>query len=207
MHTAAIQELKSLRDNRGVLSVAKVEWWLLKYQELYNNSSYKRGCGICMPVAWNVLCDCDEYKDEKAFISQFKEFENLCNYHRNEPLFKRLLTQYHSLKSDPKRLKEFAQKHEDLVLNKYSNYWYGYMSELVKDTLFVKGMFFDNFDVYVSSLDFPNTEAFILIYNKLYYDDEILPESIAILHAEMEANRDGEQLETWVADENKLNKE
>lgn len=179
----AIQELERLGDN-SLYSMPKIEWWLLKYQELYNFTKETWSCPKCPKT---LGCICRNKENEYLFIEQFETFEELSQYHRKEPFFKELLEIYETIKSDQVTLKKFIQGHEELCINEFEGLYFDFLSDNGKEEpLIGNSIYFKNFEILIQYEDFKHTSTFLYIYNYWFYEKKILPKSIARLDAEIE---------------------
>ena len=193
--TLAFDELKNLGED-SIYSMAKIEWWLLKYQYLYNRIIKGWKCEIYLS---NGSCICFAEEDvDCQFVKQFKTFEEISVYHRKEPFFKNLLSTYKSLKHDQIALKKIIQEHEELCIEDFGGFYFDYLSDDGEtEPISGNSIYFKDFDIKISYADFKNTITFLYVYNYWFYEKEILPESIAKIDEKFEANRDPNPLVFW----------
>ena len=185
MKTVALKKFKSLQEN-NLFSIAKVEWWLLKYETYHKDlKSYwycpNKGC-IQRIIKY---CSCENKHDEYLFLELFKELDKLSKYYRKEGYFEQEMDTYHKIKDDQVKLKDLVIRNESIGVDGYIEfliYYLDYCSNTVHlkvldDTLL-------GYEVFVDRRDFINTIEFLDIFNKLFWEDEIFPESEILIEAE-----------------------
>ena len=114
MKTIALNEFKSLQEN-NLHSIAKIEWWLLKYDEYYKDLKSYWVCpneGCLMKI--DFYCLCENKHDEYIFLELFKELDEFSQFHRNEPYFKQELETYNKVKDNQVKLKNLIIRNEQI---------------------------------------------------------------------------------------------
>ena len=188
MKTTALNEFKNLKENE-IYSLAKVEWWLMKYESYYKDLKPDWYCNICDLDRDFFSCSCENPSREYVFLVLFRELEEFCDFRRYENYFKGELETYYRVKDNPKALKEFVIKNEQIGANECFSFSIDYLDYPNSVHPKVYSRSFTDFDIYVDRKDFENTITFIEIFNKLFWDDKIYPESEILLRIEKEMKR------------------
>lgn len=187
MKTTALKELKSLDEN-CVYSLAKIEWWLMKYDEYYKDLKSYWYCQNrdCLMKITNH-CSCNNKTDEFKFLNIFEELYKLCEFRRNEDYFKNELQTYYKIKDNPKKLKELIIRNEQIGANEGYDFFIGYI-KYSTNPKFVQASnyYFKDFDIFIDKAGFENTITFLTIFSVLFWEDEIYPESEILLSIEKE---------------------
>ena len=170
---SSILNLKSLADN-GIYSVARIEWWLLKFEDLFQSvsSSYTTLCNKCVndekvgvmrSCVFN-LTYCPKTDEKWEFIQLYESFDKLTQIHKNEILCNHTLSEYSKLP-----LSLWANSYIFLGERLQTFYWdyldYGKEDDLDKN-LFISEVIYPDLHIYVDKDDFQNIRQFIeLFYN------------------------------------------
>jgi hypothetical protein len=177
----AIEELNS--NSGKVVSMAFVEWWLLKYGDLYRSRD------------WDLpYLDGMEGKEGKyAFHDAFYHLNELSQDHRFESSCKEAIESFSKLKSedfskDNTQLLNWILQHEKLGVQDVIHFGAGcYFPEddLQSDFSIIK------LNVKISRADFKHIISFLELFNKVYWTNheeiaEMFPTSFA---AELEKSR------------------
>lgn len=185
MKTTALNEFKSLKEN-DLYSLAKVGWWLMKYDDYYKDLKSYWSCDKCNLEENFVSCTCENPNNEYVFLQLFKELEELCQYSKYENYFKAELEIYYKVKDSPKALKDLIIKNEQIGANECFSFLIDYLDYINPVHLNVYSKSFKDFDIYVDRKDFENTITFLEIFNELFWEDKIYPESEILLGIEKE---------------------
>jgi len=181
MKDLAVNEFKSLKEN-DLYSLAKLEWWLMKYEDYYKDLKSYWYCDICNYDEDFNSCFCENPSSENLFLVLFQELEEFCDYRKYENYFKVELETYYKVKDNPKALKELVIKNEEIAVTEFSLFflnYYDYQFEPVHLNIYSKAL--QDFDIYVDFKDFDNTITFLDIFDKLFWKDNIYPESEILL--------------------------
>ncbi|WP_418637842.1 hypothetical protein [Winogradskyella sp.] len=179
--------LADLKDQP--LSIAKVEWWLLKYSDFYKKTSdivYNQHFFTTDDGSVIRLPPLGEPTDQEKFLDLYQALDTICEFHRNEKYFEQELTEYKKIKDSQSDLKKWIAKNEDLGTEKYVCFLVDYLdySENAKHlSVYVHSS--KNLEIYIDQQDFKNTIEFLEIFNELYWEKEILPESLERIRNEM----------------------
>ena len=178
MKTSALNEFKSLQEN-NLFSMAKVEWWLMKYDDYFkslNQDWYcpNKGCSMII----GGVCFCNPKSNEFNFLELFKKLEVLSQYQRKEEYFKQELEVYYKVKDNPIKLKELVVKNEQIGCNGFFDFLIEFLNYC--DNAILLGVFDQSvlgYDVFVDNKDFKSTIEFLDIFSELFWEKEIFPES------------------------------
>lgn len=179
--------LKDLKDQP--LSIAKVEWWLLKYSDFYKKTSdfvYSQHLFKLEDGSTVRLPPLGEPTDQEKFLDLYKALDTICELHRNEKYFEQELVEYQKIKDSQSELKNWITKNEDLGTEKYVCFLVDYLdySENAEHlNIYVHSS--KDLEIYIDQQDFKNTIEFLEIFNELYWEKEILPESLERIRNEM----------------------
>lgn len=194
--TKAIQELKAL--NGYPYSINVIEWWLLKHTELRTLSEIDRTCicGTCYSscICLKTPCECyydmpsvcglwsDKNNAYRTFRGVFDNLDKLAQLHKYEKYFKNELAEYSNISNDAIKVKEWTQKSELLVEEKFSTFSiYNQETEELYENALELTLFDSDgsFKLYVSRHDFINTFNFLELFDDLFNVKKVLPESWA----------------------------
>jgi len=179
-----------LKDLKGKpLSITKVEWWLLKYSDFYKKTSdfvYSQHLFKMDDGSIVRLPPFGEPTDQDKFLDLYKALDIICEFHRNEKYFEKELTEYQKIKDSQSDIKNWIAKNEDLGAEKYVCFLVDYLdySENAEHlSVYVHSS--KDLEIYIDRQDFKNTIEFLEIFNELYWEKEILPESLERIRNEM----------------------
>jgi hypothetical protein len=186
MKTTALNEFKNLKEN-DLYSLAKVEWWLMKYEGYYNDLKSYWCCDRCNLMSAVGTCSCKYPYDEYVFLELFKDLDVFCQYRRYESYFQGELETYYKVKDDPKTLKNLIIKNGQIGADECFEFLIDYHNYSLNPVhLYVYSSSFKDFDIYIDRIDFENTITFLGIFSKLFWEDEIYPESEILLRIKNE---------------------
>ena len=165
-----------------LITIPKVEWWLLKYSDLHKKTSdfvysehlFKMEDGSTVRIP-----PFGEPTDQEKFLDLYKALDIICEFHRNEKYFKQELTDYQKIKDSQSDLKKWIAKNECLGAEKYVCFLVDYLdySENAEHlNIYIHSS--KELEIYVDRQDFRNTVEFLEIFNELYWVQEILPENM-----------------------------
>ena len=178
-----IAELAELSEV-GKIKMPQIEWWLLKYSELYKITyghvhsqhlfELEDGSIVRLPPFGKPT-------DQEIFLDLYKALDTISEFHRNEKYFKQEMVTYNKIKHSHSDLKNWAVKNENLGADKYVCFLVHYLDYDENDqeehlSVYVHSA--EEIDIYIDRQDFKNTIDFLEIFNELYWVQEILPESL-----------------------------
>lgn len=156
-------ELQNLVDGY-VYSIAQINWWLLKYDELYKlalkNSSFKK-------------------LELQSFIKFYDELDQATKLHKLEQKCYMAYDEYTFLLCVNEDLRDWVIKHYD-VYEKVGTYFYSYLSYNSKDdkNLHISEVPDESFGVAVREEDFKSAIRFYDVYYDLYNNQKLYPEKL-----------------------------
>lgn len=175
--------------NEKIIPISQVEWWLLKYSDFYNETSdfvYSQHLFKMDDGSIVRLPPFGEPTDQDKFLDLFKALDTICEFHRNEKYFEQELTEYQKIKDSQSDLKSWIAKNEDLGAEKYVCFLVDYLDYSENaEHLSVYVHTSKDLEIYIDRQDFRNTIEFLEIFNELYWEKEILPESLERIRNEM----------------------
>jgi len=175
--------------NEKIIPITQVEWWLLKYSDFYKKTSdfvYSQHLFKMDDGSIVRLPPFGEPTDQDKFLDLYKALDTICEFHRNEKYFEQELTEYQKIKDSQSDLKSWIAKSEDLGAEKYVCFLVDYLdySENAEHlSVYVHSS--KDLEIYIDRQDFRNTIEFLEIFNELYWEKEILPESLERIRNEM----------------------
>jgi len=175
--------------NEKIIPISQVEWWLLKYSDFYKKTSdfvYSQHLFKMDDGSIVRLPPFGEPTDQDKFLDLYKALDTICEFHRNEKYFEQELTEYQKIKDSQSDLKSWIAKSEDLGAEKYVCFLVDYLdySENAEHlSVYVHSS--KDLEIYIDRQDFRNTIEFLEIFNELYWEKEILPESLERIRNEM----------------------
>jgi hypothetical protein len=128
-HTEPIEELKSLSDE-GVFRRDKIEWWLLKYDEYYQDHYRAKEDRSGMKITCradakpHIKKSIDLENKINWFLDTYEALDGVSEFYRVELYFKDELELYKSLKNDKAQLNSWLEKHKLDEGKKYKEFVY-----------------------------------------------------------------------------------
>lgn len=162
----------------------RIEWWLLKYSDLYKETyDFFYSQYLFELDDGTILRDPPFGKptDKERFLAVFKALDEISEFHKNEVYFEKEMIEYNEIKKSQTTLKNWVLKNEEFGANKYACFLIDYLDYKEYDQvehLNVCVHFFKDFEIFIDRNDFKHTIEFLENFNELYWVQEILPESI-----------------------------
>ncbi|GGZ92187.1 hypothetical protein [Algibacter mikhailovii] len=187
-----MQELNFL-INQSTVSVAEVEWWLLKYsdyvKEINNN------CNCCSKTD-ELPCVCKRTENEKTTLEVFYNLDELTQYHRIEKYANEQIIEFKQLNKNPKEVKKWLIKNEKIASQDLACFLIDYLdySENEKDNINLLAYRNENYkiEVFVDRKDFENLIEFKELFDELYYAKKLYPEGLKRIDKEMKTTANKE---------------
>lgn len=176
-----IQTIEKLIIDNKIISIDKIEWWLLKYSEFYKKTYdfvYSQHLFTTDDGSVIRLPPFGKPTDEEKFLELFKALDTICELHRNEQYFEQELIDYQKIKSSQTDLKKWVTKNENLGADKYVCFLIDYLDYDKNDEEVHLKIFLlesKELEIYIDRQHFKNTIDFLEIFNELYWVQEILP--------------------------------
>jgi len=175
--------------NEKIIPITQVEWWLLKYSDFYKKTSdfvYSQHLFKMDDGSIVRLPPFGEPTDQDKFLDLYNALDTICEFHRNEKYFEQELTEYQKIKDSQSELKNWIAKNEDLGAEKYVCFLVDYLDYSENaEHLNIYAHTSKELEIYIDRQDFRNTIKFLEIFNELYWEKEILPESLERIRNEM----------------------
>lgn len=157
----------------------KIHWWLLKHHEIYtvlneeeqgkDVTELKNGIRVRLPSFQTP-------NENQVFLCIYEALDTLSGFHRNEEYFRRELVRYKSIsESQSLFIKKWVADNEKIGADDYACFLLDYLD--YSDTPEHLNVFFlyaKDLDFYVNKRDFRYTLQFLEIFNKHYWEDDIL---------------------------------
>lgn len=143
----------SLFDN-NIISIDKVEFWLLKYQDKYNHLKSLR-VGKLSSLS-------SDAKEEDRFVDLFEQLEEVSRFNRFEPYCKEQLEIYTSIKNDAEKLEKWLRTNENFYYEElihFSVNYLGYLGNNKEYHLKVFSYLSEDLDLYVNGEDFDSVRG------------------------------------------------
>jgi len=179
----SLLDFKNLINSSQVISLPKIEWWLLKYSDKYkttydfvqsqHRTQQEDGTQIRLPPFW-------EQSKKDIFLELYTSLEKVTEFHRNEDYFTTEIKDYQKIKHSPVALKKWTAKNENLGAQECLDFYINYL-EYSDKPQYLQVCFnplFSKEYIYIDLLDFKNTIEFIEIFDDLYWVKKVLPESL-----------------------------
>lgn len=183
---SAYTELKNL-GNGFIYTIAQINWWLLKYEDLYKtvSNSYSKLCNACLDWRSKDLpIDCisnPSYCNKKpefhAFIKFYDELDEATQLNKLEIQCVNANDEY--LLCYKEDLRDWVIKHYD-IYNKLGTYFYSYLGFNSKDdkNLDITEAPDKSFGVVIREEDFKSAIRFYDVFHDLYHNKKLYPEKI-----------------------------
>lgn len=175
--------------NKEVLSMDKIEWWLLKYSELYGSTSkefynrFKKTLADGTEVRLPPICITF---DEEYFLDLYRSLESISNRHRKEDYFEKEIASYRKRKDSIAEIRKWLEKNENIGSKEFVDFTSMYLDYSDHPHhLFIYIRMLPKLEIMVNRNDFKNTIHFLDIFNKLFWDDKLLPEAILRIDEEI----------------------
>lgn len=164
---AAILELIKLGKNE-VHTVPKVNWWLLKYENLYHYCKENWNMGSCigdLPCCYTIGSPEDKFRD------LYKVLDELTVFHKNEKTFDLVMEEFYQVENKPASLLEWLKKNEHAGSDEYLLFWIDWAEDDKFITPFP--MPFEEVEIKIAQGEFKNTLKFLQTFNKYYWDSSL----------------------------------
>jgi len=178
----AIQEFK-LYSLENIYTIDQIKYWLEQHDDLYEYAKLNWNKGSC---CGGLPCGHTLNNDLSKFNDFYKALKEIVEVHEYEAYFWQELEEYQLIKDNQLKLKEWVKRNERLGSEEFICFfprYINYSANPYHPKVFVSD--FHEFEIYVNRNCFANTIAFIEIFDKLFWEDEILPESIRAIEEEI----------------------
>ena len=171
-----IEDLNDLITD-SFTTIAKIEWWLLKYYDHYKiterteNKNHlfdlEDGSKIRLPSIYNTT-------EKDIFLSLYVALNELSKFHRFEGYFKEQMSEYKNIKSTGIGLQKWLSKNKKLGAEKFVCFLTDYLDYTKDEKIGYLNIYVyqaEKLDIYVDIVDFKNTIAFLETFNELYWTE------------------------------------
>jgi hypothetical protein len=177
LFSKANEELMQLKKD-DIFEMPKIEWWLLKYSDLYKAHVKKND------PWYGASIFAKEHNPFNRFWQYWECLDEISKIYRLESYMKEQMKEYEAVKDDLYKLKDLMQRNELLCLNELLLFNTNYMDdEKEADHVSIR-LRFDEV-LLINYQNFENINTFNQIFQKLFWEDHILPESIERIDEEM----------------------
>ncbi len=155
-----IKELKYLSTD-SIISIDKVEFWLLKYQDNYNHLKSLRE-GELLPLSNYATA-------EDKFVDLYEKLDEVSRYHKFESCCKEQLEIYASIKNDTEKVEKWLSTNEYFYYEELIHFAVKYLDYLGNDkdyNLKVFSHFNKDLEFFINGKDFESTIEFIEKFNQ-----------------------------------------
>ncbi len=169
-----INELNSLSAD-SVFRIARIEWWLLKYQDNYKKAKqiqYSKHLYEIEGETVRLPDNFDNPSPEEKFINVYDSLYKLTKLHRKEDYFKQEMAIYKDIVNEPLKVKRWIKKNEKLGAEDYVCFLIDYLDYDINDNKYHLSVFFlenEELNVFVDREDFKHTIGFLEVFNDLYW--------------------------------------
>ena len=178
----SINELKSLIDKQSILTIDKMEWWLLKYNDYYKGTHYymygsnrftteiEDGFILRIPPL--------NEKIRKELLDVYKGLEEISKWHKFENHFKKVLINYKEISNSINEVKKWVVKNESIG-NDLSNTFGGTLDIEDSDNKLIlySPIYPAKLRIYTPREEFKYTIEFYIVFNELFWEKVVYPES------------------------------
>lgn len=172
-----------MHEKKGIFKMKDVNSWLIDHVDQYSKIKSNR-------IQHNIHPSLFSINMEDLFLSFFEALQELSELHQDEKYFQKEVEFVKNIEDDIPLLKRWLIKNEDLGSSKFVCFeanFLDYSDDVHHLNVYVHK--FDLFEIYVNRDDFKYTIAFLNIFNHLYWEKKLLPESLAKLDQEIEKIR------------------
>lgn len=163
----SVKELLGLREN-NLLSIPKIEWWLLKYSDLYKQTNQETRERINSPN-FELPYTIGDHTPEEKFSNLYKELDTLCNYYRKEQNLADKISEYSLIRKVDKNEEAWQTKNEEYFLKNYSSFLLDYL-DYQDDPIYLSVFLFTmpKVDIFIEKEYFVKTLDYIEIMHSQY---------------------------------------
>lgn len=164
----AIEELKQVAV--PVITMAKINWWLLKYADLHLEKKAEKPTFTCFD---NLPCSCStelpENKTRARFLNYYTELEKLSKIHEQEAYLETKLKAYRGLTNpNDAEVAQWYNRTEKLLKNELAAFSCIYL-DYSDNSTHIKVLLHEDtdYDLFVDRDDFKSILEFQEVYSKI----------------------------------------
>ena len=159
----AIEELRYLNTTSGI-SMNKISWWLLKYEDLFKTSDSE-----ISPLALPSLNQLNSI--EIKFRSLYEILMTLEDIKAKESIFQKRFDLYNSIKDDSIKFKDWIDLNKEEALESHFDLWFEWTDhdpEKIKPFI----LYWQHLDISIPVSDFEYTLKVLKIFHEHYWEDQ-----------------------------------
>lgn len=172
-----ISEFLKLSDGK-VISIDKVHWWLMKYENDYDEINKIERAKHLFPdsdgTTLRLPPNLQPIQNDK-FLDLFKALDHLSEFQKFEDYFGTQMTEYNKVKSSKLELVNWLTNNEKFGADKFVCFLIDYLDYDENDEEEHLGVFVHSateLDIYIDRADFKNTIEFLETFNEIYWTHE-----------------------------------
>lgn len=183
-------DLKSINPDFKVFSIAQIEWWLMKYYDLFKlvTGTYTTLCENCMVLEdENLPIDClsnpefcNKKVEFKTFIGFYNTLDEVTQIHRLDNKCYMAYDAYTFLVCVDEDVSGWVKQYCNLGM-KLSMFYYNYLDYSGKEDekdLHIVNAPDNSFGVMVNRGDFKNILKFYEVFSELFWNQKLYPEKL-----------------------------
>ncbi len=169
-----LQDFQKLSQNL-IYSIDRIEWWLLKYSDLYISSYdfiYSQHLVVLEDGSTGRFPPCGKPPEQEEFLNLYQALETIAQFHKNEKYFKEQMALFEDVKDDESKLKDWIKNNEEIGSNQYACFLLDYLDYDENDIvehLNIYVLSAEHLEIYVDRKDFKHTIEFLNTFNELYW--------------------------------------
>jgi hypothetical protein len=168
----SLEELKNLREDR-IHNMSMINWWLLKYYNLYKYCRENWNKGSCFG---ELACSHTMGSELDKFRNFYESLDDVTELHKKEPYLYGQMKVYEEVQHDSLALNKWLLQNEKYGTEDFLIFWIEWLEE--DDIVNPNISYFSNVEVKVLAKEFKSTIQFLEIFNDLYWTSEICKSDI-----------------------------
>lgn len=176
-----------LLGNNNILSIAKIEWWLLKNKEYYK---YCRENNIKINSCFHEIgCACSMNSVEAKFSFLYEELSKISEKHKLESYAKEELKTYEVIKVNNIEIKNWLIKNEKMAGEELACFLIDYLDYSENENEIYHLLAYRNveqkLEIFIQRNDFENVIEYKELFDELYYIKKLYPEGLKRIEEEI----------------------
>ncbi len=157
----AIKELNSL-NSLEELTMSKISWWLLKYEDLFENCSFSITPGELPPSE-------QLFSDKSKFKSIYEDLATLEKLKSRESIFQKRFELYKSIKNDPIKFKDWIDLNKQEALESHFELWFEW-ADHDPERIIPFILYWDHLNISIPISEFEYTLKVLEIFHDNYWE-------------------------------------
>jgi hypothetical protein len=170
---ASLEVFKLCYEN--IFSIDKLEWWLLKYSELYNELAPEHH--FLKDEGYTLYTnEFEKYPFQVCFLENYFIIDQVSILQTRESYFKNEMNLYETIKHEKAAIKSWIIKNYSLWDQEYSLFIFDNLDENFKNSDYIFRLYNQNLKLVeyrVERKAFENTIEFITFYDHLLFSNEM----------------------------------